>query len=104
MLTDEGTLLTSKNDQVSAVFSNIQVRQTQSFKCEVTFQLSAPPGSGEADGIAVVFSGHKGVGKGGYGIGYTGLGGQGDFAVEGEFTIYADLLHSSPWEELITDR
>ena len=49
--------------------------------------MTAPAGSGEADGIAVVFSPEKKLGLGGYGLGYSGLGGQGDFAVESEANL-----------------
>lgn len=91
-VTDDGIVLTSGSDQTSAVFSDMKLRQTQSFKCDVTFELTAPPGSGEADGIAVVFCREQGVGRGGYGLGYTGLGGEGDFAVEGEYGMDNGLM------------
>ena len=81
---DEGILLTSGSDQASAVFSPATLKQDQSFRCEVSFRLTAPPGSGEADGMAVVFCPERKLGLGGYGLGYTNLGGKGDFAVESE--------------------
>lgn len=75
-------VLTSGIGHTSAAFFPSPVRQEQSFRFQMRFRLIAPPGAGEADGIAVVFSPVKKMGLGGYGLGYTGLGGQGDFAVE----------------------
>jgi hypothetical protein len=80
-----GLVLTSGTSQTSAAFAKSSIKQDQSFRCMVTFRITAPPGSGEADGMAVVFSSEKKLGLGGYGLGYSGLGGKGDFAVESEF-------------------
>lgn len=77
-------VLTSGSSQTGAAFFPTPLSQDRSFRCRVTFRLTAPPGSGEADGMAVVFCPEKKSGLGGYGLGYSGLGGQGDFAVEGE--------------------
>ena len=82
---NEGILLTSGSDQTSAVFSPTTMKQDQNFRCEVSFRLTAPRGSGEADGMAVVFCPERKLGLSGYGLGYTNLGGKGDFAVESEF-------------------
>lgn len=82
-LAGEGILLTSGTSQTSAAFTAKPVLQDKSFRCSVTFRLTSP-GSGEADGIAVVFSPERKLGLGGYGLGYSGLGGKGDFAVESE--------------------
>ncbi|KIR32672.1 peptide-N4-(N-acetyl-beta-glucosaminyl)asparagine amidase [Cryptococcus deuterogattii MMRL2647] len=68
--------------QTSAVFHPHPVDQSDTFSCTVTFRLTSPPGAGEADGIGIVFVPKKALGLGGYGLGYSGLGGKGDFAVE----------------------
>ena len=78
-------LLTSQNSQTSAVFHPTPLDQKTDFRCQVTFRLTSPPGAGEADGLAVVFTPERKVGLGGYGLGYSGLGDKGDFAVESEF-------------------
>jgi len=75
-------VLTSGSSQTAAAFYPSAIRQNQTFRCQVTFRLTAPPGSGQADGMAVVFSPEKKLGLRGYGLGYSGLGGKGDFAVE----------------------
>ncbi|KAK4684910.1 peptide-N4-(N-acetyl-beta-glucosaminyl)asparagine amidase, partial [Tremellales sp. Uapishka_1] len=77
----EGYQLTSGSSQISAIFFARPISQSQSIRLAVKFKLLSE-GSGEADGFGVVFSGEKRLGKGGYGLGYTGLGGDGDFAVE----------------------
>nr|XP_031862971.1 uncharacterized protein CI109_001446 [Kwoniella shandongensis]KAA5530043.1 hypothetical protein CI109_001446 [Kwoniella shandongensis] len=75
-------LLTSASDQTSAVFHPHQISKTGNYRVNVQFRLTSPPGAGEADGMAVVFTSGRGLGLGGYGLGYTGLGAEGDFAVE----------------------
>lgn len=90
-LTDGLILLTLGSSQSAAVFSPSPLLQAQSFRCQMDFRLTAPPGSGEADGIAMVFCPEKKLGVGGYGLGYSGLGGQGDFAVEGISKPYCQL-------------
>ncbi|OWT36349.1 peptide-N4-(N-acetyl-beta-glucosaminyl)asparagine amidase [Cryptococcus neoformans Bt1] len=75
-------VLTTGNSQTSAVFHPHPVDQNDSFSCIVTFRLTSPPGAGEADGMSLVFVPNKALGLGGYGLGYSGLGGKGDFAVE----------------------
>ncbi|KAL0252440.1 hypothetical protein I308_101832 [Cryptococcus tetragattii IND107] len=75
-------VLTTGNSQTSAVFHPHPVDQSDTFSCTVTFRLTSPPGAGEADGIGIVFVPKKALGLGGYGMGYSGLGGKGDFAVE----------------------
>jgi peptide-N4-(N-acetyl-beta-glucosaminyl)asparagine amidase len=91
-MTNFGIQLTSGPSQTSAVFSPSPIRQDQNFRCQVTFRLTAPPGAGAADGLAVIFCPERKLGLGGYGLGYSGLGGRGDFAVEGEDpNDFADL-------------
>ena len=85
-VTSDVILLTGGSSQTSAVFCPTPVAQDKSFRCRVTFRMTAPPGSGEADGMAIVFASDKKLGLGGYGLGYSGLGGQGDFAVESGLT------------------
>lgn len=85
-LVDNSVLLTLCSGQTSSVFLPTAISQKTSFRCEVTFKIASPPGAGEADGIAVVFSPERRLGLGGYGLGYSGLGGKGDFAVEGEYS------------------
>lgn len=81
---EHGVILTSGPSQTSATFcSDLSIAQTQSFRLTVNFRLSAPPGSGEADGIAILFSSEAKLGLGGYGLGYSGVGGPGDYAIEG---------------------
>ena len=82
--TDFALILTTSSSQTSAIFNPTPIPQSLSFRCTLQFKLDAPPGAGEADGIAIVFSSEKKLGLGGYGMGYSGLGGPGDFAVEGE--------------------
>lgn len=97
-------VLTTGNSQTSAVFHPHPVDQSDTFSCTVTFRLTSPPRAGEADGIGIVFVPKKALGLGGYGMGYSGLGGKGDFAVEGELlflslfmqhnqVLGANLLH-----------
>jgi peptide-N4-(N-acetyl-beta-glucosaminyl)asparagine amidase len=74
-------LLTDGNSQTSGIFLPTPISQDQDFRCRLAFRLSASQG-GEADGIALVFSPEKKLGLGGYGLGYTDMGGQGDFAIE----------------------
>lgn len=81
-----GVILTTKNSQTSGVFADIRIQQTASIRTSVRFKIFAPPGAGEADGMAIVFSQDRKLGLGGYGLGYSGLGGKGDFAVESELT------------------
>ncbi|ORY24400.1 hypothetical protein BCR39DRAFT_561576 [Naematelia encephala] len=75
-------LLTDTAGLTSAVFADKMIRQNDSFKCSLTFRMTEVSGSGAADGMAVAFCQEAGLGLGGYGMGYSGLGGEGDFAVE----------------------
>ena len=84
-ITDDGVCLTAGPSQTSAVFIDTPIPQTTSFRCTLDYRLHAPEGSGAADGIAVVFAPEMKLGLSGYGLGYSGLGGQGDFAVEGAY-------------------
>lgn len=77
-----GVVLTTRSSQASGVFADVRIAQTTSFRATVTFRMFAPPVAGEADGMAIVFSRDRKLGLGGYGLGYSGLGGKGDFAVE----------------------
>ncbi|KAK8861540.1 hypothetical protein IAR55_002362 [Kwoniella newhampshirensis] len=81
-LVGDTILLTSSSSQTSAVFHPNSLSQTASYRVKLSFRLISPPGAGEADGIALVFTSEKGLGLGGYGLGYSGVGGRGDFAVE----------------------
>lgn len=81
-------VLTTGNSQTSAVFHPHPIDQSDTFSCTVTFRLTSPPGAGEADGISIIFVPKKALGLGGYGLGYSGLGGKGDFAVEGDFFFF----------------
>lgn len=81
-LSGQGAVLTTGPGQTSAVFLPKAVKQTTSFRCELTFKITAPPGCGEADGMAIVFAPERKLGLGGYGLGYSGNGGPGDFAIE----------------------
>lgn len=77
--------LTSGPSQTSAMFTESSLPRSASFKAKMTFHINAAGGG--ADGLAVVFTADKGLGLGGYGMGYSGLGHTGDFAVEGELTL-----------------
>lgn len=88
-------MLTTGNSQTSAVFHPYPVDQSDTFSCTVTFRLTSPPGAGEADGIGIVFAPKKALGLGGYGMGYSGLGGKGDFAVEGELLFFLCLCSTN---------
>ena len=79
-----GFCLTSGPGQTGALFHSAAIPQAQSFRCALAFRMVAPPGSGAADGIAIVFSPEIKLGLSGFGLGYSGLGGKGDFAVESE--------------------
>lgn len=83
-------ILTMANSQASGVFADVRIPQTQSIKAAVKFRMFAPPGAGEADGMAIVFSQDRKLGLGGYGLGYSGLGVKGDFAVESEYGVYSN--------------
>ncbi|WVR03834.1 hypothetical protein IAU60_000831 [Kwoniella sp. DSM 27419] len=79
---EKGILITSGPSQTSALFLPSTIQSDQDFHCSMTFRLTAPPGAGEADGIAVVFAHSPQLGLGGFGLGYDGVGGEGDFAIE----------------------
>ncbi|WVF67140.1 hypothetical protein IAT40_001885 [Kwoniella sp. CBS 6097] len=81
-LNDEAFVLTSASSQTSAVYHPTPIRKTNDFRVLVKFRLTAPPGAGEADGIALIFTKECKLGLGGYGMGYDGVGGEGDFALE----------------------
>ena len=83
-------VLTSGSSQHGAAYHPTTLSQTQSYRLQTTFRLTAPPGSGGADGISVIVCHEKKLGLGGYGMGYSGLGGHGDFAVESEFVAVQD--------------
>lgn len=73
--------LTNGPSQTSSVFSDFFISRSQSVRVIMRFRMG---GEGDgADGMALVFVSQRGVGVGGYGLGYEGLGGEGDFAVEG---------------------
>lgn len=77
--------LTSGPSQTSAMFTQSSLPRSVSFKATITFHINAAGGG--ADGLALVFTADKGLGLDGYGMGYSGLGYTGDFAVEGELTL-----------------
>ncbi|KAL7421158.1 Peptide-N(4)-(N-acetyl-beta-glucosaminyl)asparagine amidase [Cryptotrichosporon argae] len=79
---EDAITLTSGPSQTAAVFSATPISQCTSWRMQLEFRLTAPPGCGEADGMAVVLSPERKLGLGGFGLGYTGLGGKGDFAIE----------------------
>ncbi|OCF34733.1 hypothetical protein I316_03777 [Kwoniella heveanensis BCC8398] len=81
-LNDGCIVLTSGSSQTSAVYCRTPIRRTDNLHIHCRFRLSAPPGAGEADGIALIFARERGLGLGGYGMGYDGVGGNGDFAIE----------------------
>jgi peptide-N4-(N-acetyl-beta-glucosaminyl)asparagine amidase len=83
-----GHVLTDKPDQVGHVFPPERIPRDKSWKATLKFRLTAPPGQAGADGMAIFFASEQRVGLGGYGLGYSGVGTTGDFAVEGQ------LLHS----------
>lgn len=78
----DSILLTNGADQTSAAFTRYSFSQDISWRAQISFALHAPDGAGEADGIAIVFSNERKLGDGGSGIGYSGIGDKGDFAVE----------------------
>ncbi|WWC68682.1 uncharacterized protein I206_102616 [Kwoniella pini CBS 10737] len=80
-LTSKGILLTDGPSQTSSFFNPIPINQHKDIRCKFGFRLTSPQ-SGEADGIALIFSSQKGLGLGGYGLGYDGLGDSKDFAIE----------------------
>ncbi|WWD05783.1 hypothetical protein V865_003866 [Kwoniella europaea PYCC6329] len=82
-LNSSSILLTDGPSQTSMIFNPNPINQNAGFRSKVKFKLTSD-GGGEADGIALIFVSHlpQSLGLGGYGMGYDGLGGQGDFAVE----------------------
>ncbi|WWC60252.1 uncharacterized protein I303_102818 [Kwoniella dejecticola CBS 10117] len=80
-LTSSGILLTDGPSQTSSVFNPHPLDRDTDCRCKFKFRLTSPQ-SGEADGIALIFSSAMGLGLGGYGLGYDGLGQDGDFAIE----------------------
>ncbi|ORX33678.1 hypothetical protein BD324DRAFT_639140 [Kockovaella imperatae] len=80
--TIDGVCLTSGPGHTSGVFLGVPHAQNANFCINVRFRITAPPGSGAADGIAIIFSPEPRLGESGFGMGYSGVGGQGDFAVE----------------------
>ncbi|WVQ94740.1 hypothetical protein IAU59_001820 [Kwoniella sp. CBS 9459] len=81
-LDKKSIILTSASGQTSAMYHPSPIRKNDDFRVQVRFCLAAPPGAGEADGIALVFARERSLGLGGYGMGYDGVGGDGDFAIE----------------------
>ncbi|WVW80091.1 hypothetical protein I302_102064 [Kwoniella bestiolae CBS 10118] len=76
-------LLTDGPSQTSAIFHPNPIPLRSNFRSKVKFRLTSDR-SGEADGIALIFLREPPdtVGLRGYGMGYDGLGGEGDFAIE----------------------
>lgn len=74
--------LTSGPSQTSAMFTDASLPRSKSFRANMSFRIDAAGGG--ADGLALVFTSDRRLGLGGYGLGYSGLGQVGDFAVEGE--------------------
>ncbi|WVQ74506.1 hypothetical protein IAR50_004107 [Cryptococcus sp. DSM 104548] len=89
-------VLTSTNSQTSAVFQPCPIPQTHSFSTNFNFRLTAPPGAGGADGIAIIFAHEQSIGQGGYGLGYSGAGDEGDFAVEVDTYRTQDFADDPP--------
>ena len=77
-------ILTNKPDQVGHIFPPVRIPRNLSWLTTLEFRLTAPYGQAGADGIAVFFASEQKVGLGGYGLGYSGIGTTGDFAVEGK--------------------
>ena len=92
-----GTVLTSKPDDVGYIFPSDRIPRGESWRATVKFRLTAPPGQAGADGIAIFFSTEQKLGQGGYGLGYSGIGTTGDFAVESQWI----RLQSTSVAELI---
>ncbi|EIW66613.1 hypothetical protein TREMEDRAFT_34776, partial [Tremella mesenterica DSM 1558] len=95
----EGLILTSGPDQTSALYSLQPVSQSTSWKLVMDFKFEAPIEAGEsgaADGIAVVFSSERKLGEGGFGLGYSGIGKQGDFAIEIDTYLSQDHAQDPP--------
>lgn len=84
------TVLTTKSDQVSGMFFARPIDPVTSFRARLQFRLTAPSGGQGADGIALVFASELRLGVGGFGLGYDGIGREGDFAVEGELGFVAN--------------
>ncbi|WWC87829.1 uncharacterized protein L201_002721 [Kwoniella dendrophila CBS 6074] len=76
-------LLSDGPSQTSSIFHPKSIPQNQNFRSKVKFRLTSF-NSGEADGIAFIFTKDEEskLGLGGYGLGYDGLGEEGDFAIE----------------------
>lgn len=84
---EDTTILTTRPDQVSGMFFSQPIDPEKSFRVRLHFRLTTPPGSQGADGIALVFSSEMKLGGGGFGLGYDGIGKDGDFAIEGELAL-----------------
>lgn len=83
--TGGGTLvLTDGPDQTSAFFFEGAVPHDKSWCVILDVRIATPPDQPGADGLALVFSSERGIGQGGYGMGYDGLGRVGDWAVESQ--------------------
>ncbi|ODN76800.1 hypothetical protein L202_05402 [Cryptococcus amylolentus CBS 6039] len=93
---DSKIVLTSAKSQTSAVFQPCPIPQTQNFSTNMTFRMTPPPEAGGADGIAILFAKNQSMGLGGYGLGYSGAGDEGDFAVEVDTYRTQDFADDPP--------
>lgn len=78
-------ILTNKGEQASAVFLPQAIPAGQSFKATAKLLFRGTADCGFADGCALVLASTKGLGAegGGAGLGFRGLGGNGDIAIAG---------------------
>ena len=78
-------LLTNGPDEVAGFFPDVSVPRDRLWTVEMKFTMDAVQGGG-ADGMALVFTSDPlpRLGCGGFGMGYDGLGSEGDWAVESE--------------------
>ena len=76
-------ILTNKGEQASAVFLPQAIPAGQSFKATAKLLFRGTADCGFADGCALVLASTKGLGAegGGAGLGFRGLGGNGDIAI-----------------------
>lgn len=93
----QGAVLTDKPGATGHVFPPERIPRDQSWRALMEFRLTAPPGQAGADGIAVFFASEQKQGLGGYGLGYSGIGTTGDFAVEGQLVLNIRTQDSQQW-------
>ena len=82
-----GILLTDGPDQTSAFFFDASLPRNESWAADLHFRITVPKGKIGADGMALIFTSKRGLGRGGFGMGYDGLGGSSDWAIEGRFPV-----------------